>query len=230
MWKPPASILCRSLAVALLIGCAAGSADAGQQRGSPAEYARVYTAGAAAPAAILIVLPGPAIGDGVLFRNPALWAAQGFDVVMPQPQWIDRMVADQEALVARLLASARALANAPIWLVGPNSVIETAIPQAGGVSGVMVTSGAPNIWSCSESVTYYNPGNGAAPQVTVRRSGNACGGNSPIGAARQPSVVPMTPQPRGNAPRVIEASNPTHNLSPAEQVHRLAELIKGPPG
>jgi len=237
MWKPPASVLCCGLAALLAVGSAA-TASAGQQRGSAPdaaasapEYARVYTAGPAAPTAILIVIPGPgAIGDGVLFGNPALWAAQGFDVVMPQPQWIDRIVADQQALVERLLASARALANAPIWLVGPSPVIETAIPHVGGLSGVMVTSGAPNTWSCSESVTYYNPGNGAAPQVTVRRSGNACGGDSPTGSVGQPSVAPMAPRPHLNAPRVIEAANPPHGLSPAEQVRRLAELIKGPPG
>jgi hypothetical protein len=234
MWKSPASILGRGVAALMLIGCAAGPAGA-QQRGSNAPpsvsaYTHVYTADAPAPAAILVILPGPAaIGDGVLFRNPALWAAQGFDVVMPQPQWVDRMVADQEAVVESLLASARTLANAPIWLVGSSPVIETAMPQAGnGVSGVVVTSGPTSVWSCSESVTYYNPGNGAAPQVTVKRSGNACGASSPIATGPRPSVAPAAPRP--NAPRIIEASNPPRSLSPAERVRRLAELIKGPPG
>ena len=84
----------------------------------------VYTTRAAAPAAVLVFLPGP-IGFGdVATRDPALWAAQGFDVVMPRALWTDRLIADQQAAVGRLLASAQALADSPIWLVGPSPTIE----------------------------------------------------------------------------------------------------------
>ena len=145
---------------------------------------RVYAVGPAAPAAVLVLWPG---GDG-LARDPALWAAQGFDVVMPQPVDIYRMVADEQAALAQLVASAHALANAPIWVVGPGPVIDAALraPQFGrGVSGVVMTSVTSGSGSCSESLFYSDPGTGAPPKVRVSRSGD-CGRPAPTIGGRQP--------------------------------------------
>jgi hypothetical protein len=131
-------------------------------------------------------------GDDTLPRDPALWTAQGFDVVMPQPADMYRLVADQEATLARLVASAHAMADAPIWVVGPGPVIDAALaaPQFGhGVSGVVMTSVASGGSSCSESFFYSDPGTGAPPKVEVKRSGD-CGTGSPAITGRQPSVLP----------------------------------------
>jgi hypothetical protein len=106
-------------------------------------------------------------------------------------------------------------------------VIETALPQTGGVSGVIVTSGSSPTFSCSESFSYYNPSTGAPPQVEVTRSGD-CGADmpAPIG---QPPVLQPVPAPRPHQPRIIDASAGGKNLSPATQVRRLAQLIKAAP-
>jgi len=42
-------------------------------------------------------------GGDILAREPALWTAQGFDVVMPAPADFYRMVADQQARVGAAL-------------------------------------------------------------------------------------------------------------------------------
>jgi hypothetical protein len=148
---------------------------------------------------------------------------------MMPPTDIYRLVADQEAAMARLIASAEAMANAPLWLVGPSQVIETAIPQAGGrVSGVIVTSGTSPTYSCSESFSYFDPGTGAPPKMEIKRSGN-CGPGLPEVGGHQPSAVPAPVTPRPNAPRIIEASAVSKSLPAPARVRRLAQLIKGSP-
>ena len=240
MWKAPAAVICGCLAALPLIGCAGGVASSGQATAvtptaiaEPApNYApapRVYAVGPAAPAAVLVLWPG----DDSLARDPGLWTAQGFDVVMPQPANIYRLVADQQAALARLVSSAQALADAPIWVVGPGPVIDAALagPQFGrGVSGVVMTSVTSGAGSCSESFLYSEPGTGAPPQVEVKRSGD-CGTGTPAITGRQPSVLPASPAPPPNQPRLIEASGVGKNLPPAAKVRHLAELIKSaPPG
>ena len=191
---------------------------------------RVYAVGPASPAAVLVLWPG----DDTLARNPALWTAQGFDVVMPQPADIYRLVADQQTALARLVASAHALADAPIWVVGPGPVIDAALAAPplgrGGVSGVVMTSVTSGAGSCSESFFYSDPGTGAPPNVDVKRSGDCGTGMRAIGG-RQPSLLPTPSAPRPNQPRLIEASAVGKNLPPAAKVRHLSELIKSaPPG
>jgi hypothetical protein len=203
MWKTPVPVLW--LAALPLIGCAGNIAVPPQAAVIPytstAPYypaPHVYTAGPSAPAAVLVLLPGE---DG-LARDPALWEAQGFDVVMP-PADIYRLAAYQQAALARLVASAEALANAPVWLVGPSRTIEAAIPQVGGISGAVMTSVGSNTGSCSESFSYFDPGTGAPPKVEVAKTGD-CGPGMPEFGGQQPSATPAVPRP--NAPRLIEAS------------------------
>jgi hypothetical protein len=179
------------------------------------------------PAAVLVLWPG---GD-TLARDPALWTAEGFDVVMPETADIYRLVADQRAALARLVASAHALADAPIWVVGAGPVIDAALaaPQVGrrGVSGVVMTSVTSGAVNCSESYFYSDPGTGAPPKVEVKRSGD-CGAGMPAVTGRQPSVLPA-PASRPNQPRIIEASAVGKNLPPAAKVRHLADLIKSAP-
>lgn len=238
MWKAPACALCGCLAALPLIGCAGSGATSGQANAvtpatiaEPAPYyapaARVYAIGPASPAAVLVLWPG----DDKLARDPGLWTAQGFDVVMPQPSDIYRLVADQQAALARLVASAQALADAPIWVVGPGPVIDAALAEPrlgrGAVSGVVMTSVTSGARSCSESFFYSDPGTGAPPKVEVKRSGN-CETRMPAFTGRQPSVLPA-PAPRPNQPRIIEASAVGKDLPPAAKVRDLADLIKSAP-
>jgi hypothetical protein len=228
MWKVPAPVLW--LAALPLIGCAGNVAVPPQAAVTPsvatstAPYSPspgVYAVGTSAPAAILVLLPG----EDNLVRDPALWQAQGFEVLMP-PADIYHLVAGQQAALARLVAAAERLTNAPVWLVGPGQVVEATIPQMGGVSGVVMTSVDSNTHSCSESFSYFDPGTGAPPRVEVRKSGD-CGGALPDLSGQQPPTAPAVPRP--NAPRIIEASTIPNNLSPAARVERVAALIKGSP-
>ena len=107
-----------------------------------------------------------------------------------------------------------------------NSDAALAAPQSGGgVSGVVMTSVASGAGSCSESFFYSDPGTGAPPKVEVSRSGD-CGMDTPAITGRQPSVLPASPAPRPNQPRLIEASAGGRNLPPAAKARHLAELIK----
>ena len=196
---------------------------------------RVYAIGPGAPAAIFVMLPGP--GD-VITANPQLWTAQGFDVVTPTPSEFYRFAAEQERAAARLIAQAEALADAPIWVVGPNPAIETAMVSlpagaSGQVSGVVVTSTSSGAGTCSERMIYSYSGSGA-PRVSVSKSGNACPPGSPFGAGTNSTATPHLPLVQPHAPRLIEASAPAAAGSLAVQwaaVQQIADLIKSaPPG
>jgi hypothetical protein len=236
MWKRRVAPLWCCLAALPLLGCVGRDTTASQQvpttpstlAAEPAP-ARLYPAGGAAPAAILVVLPGA----GVLGSDPALWTSQGLDIVMPPPTAIYRLASEQEEAITQMLASARRLAEAPIWLIGPSRQIEAALraPHPGAeVSGVVeMTSGMPG-GTCSESFSYFDPGTGAKPQVKFSKSGDCPpGAGFGIGA---PRLAPVAPAVRPNAPRVIEASTAPDIASRAAHqaaVERLAELIKAAP-
>jgi hypothetical protein len=191
---------------------------------------RVYAIGPGAPAAILVMLPGP--GD-VITANPQLWTAQGFDVVTPTPSEFYRFAVEQERAAAQLIAQAEALADAPIWVVGPNPAIETAMASlpagaSGQVSGLVVTSTSSAAGTCSERMIYSYSGNGA-PQVSVSKSGNACPPGAPFGVTTDGGVAPVSPMLPRHAPRLIEASVPVgHALASSRRaaVRRIADLIK----
>jgi hypothetical protein len=238
MWKPSALTLCCCFAALPLIGCADGVGPQSQAYPTTAPVAavpsseRIYAVGPGGPAAILVMLPGP--GD-VLTADPGLWAAQGFDVVTPPASEIYQLAADREAAFDRLVAQAQAMADAPIWLVGPNPAIEAAIasmPRSGPgeVSGVVVTSMGSGTGMCSERMIYSYSGNGAPPKVSVSKSGD-CPAGSPfgsVGGGSNPAIAPPMPAVRPNAPRVIEAAAPTDRSS-RTAVQQVAELIKSAP-
>ena len=238
MWKPFGPIVGCCLAAMPLLGCVGGYTAMPPQAGSPTAYVAstppepaVYTTRAEAPAAVLVLLPGAVEFGDVTARDPALWAAQGFDVVMPRPLWTDRVIADQQAAVARLLASAQALADAPIWLVGPSPTIEAVMPQLGPgqVSGVVVTSVTSNAGSCTRTMYYSNAAAGTEPKAVVKTSGDACGTSPSFGVRQAPAEAVPVPQVRPNAPRLIEASIPTEKPAQKALVQRLADEIKAAP-
>ncbi len=237
MSKPSALTLFCCLAALPLIGCANGLGPQSQAYPTTAPVAapsgeRVYAVGPSGPAAILVMLPGP---SDVLTADPALWAAQGFDVVTPPPGEMYQLAADREAAFDRLIAQAQTMADAPIWLVGPNPAIEFAMasmPRSGPgeVSGVVVTSMASGAGMCRERMIYSYSGNGAPPKVSVGKSGD-CPAGSPfgsVGGGSNPAIAPPTPAVHPNAPRVIEAAAPIDRGS-RTAVQQVAELIKSAP-
>ncbi len=196
--------------------------------------ARLYAIGPGMPAAILVMLPG---SGSMLTADPRLWTAQGFDVLTPSPAEIDRIAANQEAAMTRLIAQAQAMTEAPVWLVGPNQAIEAAMsatPMAGPgqVSGVVVTSMTSGAGSCSERMIYSYSANGT-PRVSVSKSGDACPAGSPFGAGgASPTLAPTPPAVRPTAPRVIEASAANQSgtpIAPQLAVKQVADLIKAAP-
>jgi hypothetical protein len=222
MTKPSTLTLFCSLAALPLIGCANGVGPQSQAYSTVAPVAaapsgeRVYAPGPGGPAAILVMLPSP--GD-VLTGDPALWAAQGFDVVALPPSEIYQLAADREAAFDRLIASVQALADAPIWLVGPNPAIESAIasmPRSGPgeVSGVVVTSMASGAGMCRERMIYSYSGNGAPPKVSVGKSGDCPAGSAFGSVGGSPK---RTTGDRAAAP--IDRGSRT-------AVQQVAELIK----
>jgi hypothetical protein len=232
MWKPFGRIVGLCLAAMPLLGCVGGYTALSPQAGPPPAYVAsappepgVYTTRAGTPAAVLVLLPGAVELGDVTARDPALWAAQGFDVVMPRPLWTERLIADQHAAVERLLASAQALADAPIWLVGPSPTIEAVMPQLGPgqVSGVVVTSVTSNAGSCTRTMYYSNPG-----AAVVKTSGDACGTSPSFDMRQAPAGTVPVPQVKPNAPRLIEASIPADRAAQLPFVQRLAQEIKAP--
>ena len=98
MTKAFASVVCGCMAALPLIGCAGDMTNARQAGAAPPAAGadvstyygggpRIYAARPVASTAIVVLLPsiGAEGSQYVLPRDPALWAAQGFDVVMPQP-------------------------------------------------------------------------------------------------------------------------------------------------
>jgi len=100
MSKPSALTLFCCLAALPLIGCANGVGPQSQAYPTAAPVAAVpsgqpvYAVGPGGLAAILVMLPGP--GD-ILTTDPALWAAQGFDVVTPPAGGMYQLAADRNA-------------------------------------------------------------------------------------------------------------------------------------
>ena len=234
MWIQRAATLCGCLAaLPLLMGCANGVGGPSQAYVAPAPIAapdtgaRIYAAGPGDPDAVLVMLPGP---TDMLTADPRLWVAQGFDVVTPLPSEVYRIAVDQQA-AARLVAQAQALADTPVWLVGPNPAIEAAMaampPGAGQVSGLVVTSTTSGAGTCSERVIYSYAGNGAAPKVAVSKSGDACPTGPAFGGNTNPAAAPPMPAVRPHAPHLIEASaGPDARRATVE---RVAEAIKSMP-
>jgi len=229
MQKPFGAILACCAAALPLIGCAGGLAPMRPEAGSPpaAVAAAMPEPGVYTPAAVLVFVPGVVAFDDVAAGDPAVWAAQGFDVVMPRPTSTALLVADQQAAVERLLASARALADAPVWLVGPSRAIEAVMPRLGlgRVSGVVVTLVTSTAGSCTRTMDYANSGAGAKPRTVVKTSGDACGASPSFGASTPAGVVPV-PHVKPAAPRLIEASMPADPAAQRPVVQRLAEELK----
>jgi hypothetical protein len=193
MFKTRRSMLSSLAGLALCAGFAAPAAAAGTA--TPA-----YTV--PEPAAILVVLPGFAPPQWVMTPGPAFFPSD--DVAATMPAAMARLIADEEADLARLTAAAENLAAMS------DRALETALTEApplgpGQASGIVTTAITTDQGSCSETVTYSYPGNGAAPLVKVRKAGNACPPGAPFASGTEPSMIPTV---RSQPPRLLEAAAP----------------------
>lgn len=187
------------------------------------------------PVAVLVVTPG---GGPLADVPPALWADQGFDVIMPRIA--DAMLAEQrsaDGAFGQMLADVRAMTRTPMWLVGTGPEIQAALerlPAGQHVSGVVMTSVVTAAGTCSRTVVYSSPENGAQPTVQVRSSGDACAQGMSPGA--RPPVFEQVPEPspaksprtilvRGDEPRTVAQAR-KHVLPLVRQV---ADRIKHAP-
>lgn len=240
------SLLCCCLAALPLAACA-GSYGTAQPypeplgsigpsaQAAPAVEPVAY-AGPASPAAVLVFLPGVAGADafGLDGVPPGLWTSQGLGVVMPRIT--DAMLAEQADMdreIRGMLAQARAVANAPLWLVGPGPQIQQALetlPAGAGVSGVVMTSMSGPSGTCSRTVTYSSRAGGAPPVVRVSSSGNDC---RAVGPGVTPPVMQPIPQ---TAPSRLPHAILVRNDNPGTQaakawnpgllVQQIADRIK----
>jgi hypothetical protein len=111
---------------------------------------------------------------------------------------VARMIAQQEAMMQRMFADMDQLMVTAI--PDPEQMVRSVMqgmPQAAPGSSVVVTSISTGNGTCSQTITYDYPRNGAQPQVKVSSTGNACDAlrsSAPI-EVTQPMPVPVVPQP-----------------------------------
>jgi hypothetical protein len=143
------------------------------------------------PGAVVLILP---TADAVAM--PSTQSA----AVLPAGDPLLRLVAEQNAMMRNMMAEMNAAFAQPMWPTQMDQMIRAAfgtMPANAAGSGVIFTSvsGGPGV--CSEHVTYTYPGNGAKPQVTMSRSGGACGS---LGVTGPRSVIQPLPAQRPEAP------------------------------
>ena len=173
------------------------------------------------PGAVVLILPGAA--------ESAPSAATA--TALPANDPLLRMVAEQDAMMRNMMAEMTAAFaqptwpfTQPMWPAQMNRTIQAAfgnMPTNVPGAGMVVTSfsGGPGV--CSEQMTYVYPANGAKPQVTVTRSGGACGSVGVGGGARD--VTQPTPAQRPelptlaptHGPRLWTVSDPPQPIAPA---------------
>lgn len=113
---------------------------------------------------------------------------------------VARMIAQQEAMMDRMFADMDSLMMS-MPLPDPSQMIRSVMsgmPQVPPGSGVVVTSITTGKGTCSQTITYGDPGNGGEPTVKVSSTGNACDAirsSGPIGVTQtMPTLAPVQPR------------------------------------
>jgi hypothetical protein len=149
-----------------------------------------------------IFVAGPAIA-ATPSDGHYVWVPAG-DAVVVAPKGPTRQIdfpvvdkfARQQAVMQRMMADMDAMMTMP--LPGPDQVMQAAMrgmPQVAPGSGVVVTMISIPGGTCSQTITYGAPSQGAPPVVKIVSTGNACGAiqaTGPINAA-QPTPAPQPP-------------------------------------
>ena len=137
--------------------------------------------------------------------DPGLTMIRRIEAEMNGPFGSDlvRFIAQQEAAMDAMFQQVDAMAAQALRNPG---VVQVGIPPLtnGPASMVMVSSFSNGQATCSETVTYTYGANGR-PQVSVKKTGNACG-DTTMGNDHTPVVT--TPQLMPHAPNTIEVKAP----------------------
>ena len=140
------------------------------------------------PGAVVLILPA---ADAMAMPSPVTAAA------LPAGDPLLRMVAEQDAMMHNMMAEMDAAFAWPGQMDQMMRAAFGSIPAGAAGSGMVFTSvsGGPGV--CSERITYVYPGSSGKPQVTMSRSGDACG---PLGTTGPRSVMQPIPAQRPEAP------------------------------
>lgn len=174
-----------------------------------------------------LALPLTGLSGVALAANPGC-ASQPPDaiaVILPSPETTQaadtqalRLIADANAMFRRMdaemnamAAQMNALAAMPLELPTPRQVIQAGFGGAPLISiapgnGVVFTSVSNGRDTCSETITYSYPANGARPIVHVSQNGNACGAMNVNGPAQVQAAQPLAP--RTIQPTIPASSQP----------------------
>jgi len=165
------------------------------------------------PGAVVLILPSAAGMTPPAISAPAL----------PAGDPLLRMVAEQNAMMHNVMAQMNAAFAQPMSPAQMDRTIQAAfagLPTNMPGAGMVVTSfsGGPGV--CSERMTYLYPASGAKPQVTVTRSGNACGALGVTGARNMMQATPAQPPQAPTAtpshgPRLWTVSDPPQDITPS---------------
>jgi hypothetical protein len=110
--------------------------------------------------------------------------------------------AQQDSMMRRMIADMDQLMSMP--MPDPQQMIRSVMsgmPQVAPGSSVVVTSVSTGNGTCSQTITYSYPGNGAAPVTKVSQSGNACGALGPSAQIGVTETLPAPARPQPVAPR-----------------------------
>lgn len=147
-----------------------------------------------------LLVAGPAIA-ATPSDGRTVWVPTG-DAVVVVPKGPTRqidfpvagMLARQEAMMQQMMADMDAMMAMP--LPNPDQIMQAAMrgmPQVAPGSSVVVTSVSIPGGTCSQTIYYGAPSQGAQPVVKVVSSGNACGA---IHATGPTIVAQPTPAPQ----------------------------------
>ena len=132
---------------------------------------------------------------------------------------VARMIAQQEAMMRHMFADMDSL-MATMPVPDPSQMIRSVMdgmPRVAPGTGVVMTSISTGNGTCSQTITYGYPGNGAQPQVKVVSTGDACGAISSSGPIHvteptPPAARAMTPHSRlwtiGDPPHLVRTGAP----------------------
>lgn len=170
---------------------------------------------------VVLVLPGAAPGF-VAQAVPTAPSAVDFPVA--------RMLAEQNAMMQRMMQQMRVLDQLTMPLPDPSQMIQSAMdgmpafPNVAPGSGVVTTMVSDGHGVCRQTVTYSTSANGGRPIVRVAQSGDACTAlhvQRPLGVAQpvpapRPEVAPAPlPAPAQHHPRLWTVGDPPHPIGRA---------------
>jgi hypothetical protein len=95
---------------------------------------------------------------------------------------------------------------------GPGGMIDAAVPAGPGAQRIVVSTFSSGHGSCSQTISYTYAGGSAAPVVSVRKVGDACGSIDAPGTRTIPAARESVPE---------QAAPAVPTPSPAARTYRI---------